>query len=506
MVRTRVAIVGAGVAGLSAAAVLSRHCDVTVFERAPEPGGKIKQVPIGNAQIDSGPTVFTLRRVFEEIFEKAGARFDEHIKLQRLETLARHAWTDGSRLDLFSDKERSAEAIASFASQKDAEQFLKFTDKAKRIFETLSEPFLRNPSPSFFSLIARRSPVSLLGVDPYSTLWQSLTRQFTDPRLRQLFARYATYCGSSPFEAPATLALIAHVEQEGVWAIEGGMQTIARALETVAKDNGAQFVYNMHIDAVASAGPSVRGVTPALGPAVDADVVILNADAAAIDGGLFGPAPAAAVALPADATRTQSAITWCMPAQARGFDLSVHNIFFSDDYESEFNAVFGDEAVPPSPTTYVFAPARAADDPQAAGPGPRKGDDNRDGEFEPLFCLVNAPAVGDRREFDKQEIERCETNMLNQLRRCGLTLKINPAHRTVTTPRDFERRFPGSGGALFGMANHGWRASFRRPSIRTRMKGLYLAGGSAHPGSGVPMAALSGAMAASCIMKDCGLT
>ncbi len=502
MTRTRVAIVGAGVAGLSAAAVLSRHCDVTVLERANEPGGKIKQVAVGNSPVDSGPTVFTLRHLFEEIFAAAGAEFDNHVKLRKLETLARHAWPDGGKLDLFADKERSAEAIAAFASRRDADQFLNFTEKAKRIFETLSDPFLRNPAPSLLSLIARRSPAALLGIDPYTTLWRSLTRQFSDPRLRQLFARYATYCGSSPFEAPATLMLIAHVEQQGVWAVDGGMQTIAKALETVAKQNGAEFIYDTHVDAVASSAAAVSGVATALGASVEADVVILNADAAAVGAGHFGPAAAAAITLPGDATRTQSAMTWCMAAQATGFDLSVHNVFFSDDYEREFKAVFDDEAVPDAPTTYLFAPERAAS--RFDADDPRRESATR--EFEPLFCLVNAPSVGDRRDFDKQEIERCETNMLSQLRRCGLTLTLNPAQKTVTTPKDFAQRFPGSGGALFGMANHGWRASFRRPSIRTRMKGLYLAGGSAHPGSGVPMAALSGAMAARCIMKDCGLT
>ena len=490
MRKTRVAIVGAGVAGLSAAALLSRKCDVTVLERADAPGGKIRQVQIGNEAIDSGPTVFTMREVFEDIFARAGADLYERITMRKLTTLARHVWTDGSRLDLFADLDRSAREIARFASERDARQFRAFAEKGRRIYETLLDPFMKSPRPSMASLLLKRSPVSLLGIDPYASLWRSLCKRFADPRLRQLFARYATYCGSSPFEAPATLMLIAHVEQKGVWTIDGGMQSLANALETVAIENGASFSYDAHVDRI----ENDRTVYLADGGRIDADVVIVNADVAAVSKGLLGGDAARAIGSAATRVRSQSAMTWCMRGAVSGLDLSVHNVFFSDDYEAEFDAVFRREALPEAPTTYLFAPERD----QHVQP-------IVDGAAERLFFLTNAPAVGDRRTFTEREIKGCETRMLTHLRRCGLTVEPQPETTVATTPNDFERRFPGTGGALFGAANHGWRASFQRPSIRTRMKGLYLAGGSAHPGSGVPMAALSGAMAANCIMKDCGL-
>ncbi|MEL7486001.1 MAG: 1-hydroxycarotenoid 3,4-desaturase CrtD [Pseudomonadota bacterium] len=499
MSKPRIAIVGAGVAGLCAAALLSRRCTVTVYERAERSGGKIRQLPVGNSAIDSGPTVFTMRGVFEDIFRRAGTELDACLSLHKLETLARHIWRGGATLDLFADKEKTAHAIAAFSSERDAAQYLKFTEKAKRVFDTLQKPFLENATPSLLALMTRRNPLSLMGIDPYSSYWSSLTKRFEDPRLRQLFARYATYCGSSPFEAPATLMLIAHVEQQGVWALEGGMQSLADALETVAKANGARFVYDAEIATVDADGRSATGVSIIDGRRVEADAVIINADMQAVGAGFFGGEAARAVRPPKGAQRSQSALTWCLSAEARGVDLSVHNVFFSDDYQDEFDAVFNRNTFPKTPTTYLFAPDRDAngrDAPLAA----------RAAAPERMFILTNAPAIGDRRRITDKEIEECEARTLAHLQACGLTLAIDPALKTATTPTDFAHRFPGTGGALFGSANHHWRDSFRRPSSRTRMNGLYLAGGSVHPGSGVPMAALSGATAANCVMADYGLT
>ncbi|MEM8772468.1 MAG: 1-hydroxycarotenoid 3,4-desaturase CrtD [Pseudomonadota bacterium] len=485
----RVAVIGAGAGGLSAAALLARDFDVSVFERAGAPGGKIRQINVSGGLIDAGPTVFTMRWVFDEIFEATGKAFSDSVRLTKLDVIARHFWRDGAQLDLYADEMRSADAIGDFSGAEDARNYLAFCERTRRIYETLRDPFMRAPKPGFASLMRQRNPFALLRVNPFQSLWGALAKQFREPRLRQLFGRYATYCGCSPFAAPATLMLIAHVEQDGVWIAEGGMQAVANALAGAASAHGARFRYGTHVEKILTHGDKVAGVALANGETVEADIVVFNGDPGAVADGLLGAEAHGAAYLHRDGALSQSAVTWTMRAKRAGLDLSVHNVFFSDDYEAEFDAVFKDRRAPDIPTTYIFAPDRLSD--------------NARGDTERLFCLINAPPVVETVAYGERELKQCHENMSQHLKTCGLTLKPKPGTVTATSPADFAVMFPGSRGALYGMANHGWRASFQRPGVKTRLKGLYLAGGGVHPGPGVPMAALSGKAAAEAIKADC---
>ncbi|MEM0985793.1 MAG: 1-hydroxycarotenoid 3,4-desaturase CrtD [Pseudomonadota bacterium] len=487
----RIAIIGAGMGGLSAAAILARQARVTVFERADGPGGKIRQNEAGAHRIDSGPTVFTMRWALENVFEAAGARMDEHLVLEPQETLARHYWPDGTTLDLFADTGRSAEEITRVFSRQEGDRYRAFCERAQRVFETLKGPFIEADRPSFLGLMSQRSPLALLETAPFSTLWSYLSSAFSEPKLQQLFGRYATYCGASPFAAPATLMLVAHVEQAGVWSLEGGMQALPTALETVAKQNGAAVNYGADVTEIIETDGAVRGVRVD-GRVQPFDTVVMNGDVAALRSGNMGQTGSAAVPRTSPPARSQSAMTWTGLARPTGKPLSYHTVCFSDDYGAEFDAVFKQRTVPLAPTVYLCAPDRASGR-QPDGP-------------ERIFCLINAPANGDTRAYSPEEIDQCHKRMERALERCGIALKLLPETVTAITPETFADRFPQTGGALYGMASHGWRASFQRPGIRTRLKGLYLAGGSVHPGPGVPMAALSGRAAATAILKDYGLT
>ena len=496
-----VIVVGAGVGGLSAAVALAAQGRaVQVIERDAAPGGKLRPVPVGGLALDAGPTVMTMRDVFDGLFALAGERLDDHLRLTPLHTLARHAWPDGSRFDLFADRAATVDAIGRLAGARAAQQYAAFCVRSRQIFETLDGPYLRDTRPNPLSLslrCARRGLghwLGLMRISPFETLWRALGRQFDDARLRQLFARYATYGGSSPLAAPATLMLIAHVEQAGVWSVEGGMYRLADALAALARRLGVtircgQGVARLDVERGRVSGVWLEG--DAREPEwLPASAVIFNGDSAALPAGLLGPAVDNAVPVRPAAGRSLSALTWNLLTPARGFPLLRHTVFFSSDYPREFQELFGQRRLPTEPTVYVCAQDRG-DTAPADGGAPER-----------LLCLVNAPACGDAGAPADDEIEACESRTFAHLARLGLQLAPASPGRLRHAPADWARRFPATGGALYGQATHGWRASFSRPASACRVPGLYLAGGSAHPGAGVPMAALSGLLAARQCMSD----
>ncbi len=191
--------------------------------------------------MDSGPTVLTMKWVFDELFASAGARFEDRVGLHQAEVLARHAWSETERLDLFSDSARTADAIGDFAGAGAAHGFLAFRRRTAEVYRTLENSFIRAARPTPLGLVLTGGLAGLLRAKPFETLWSELGSFFEDPRLRQLFGRYATYCGSSPFLAPATLMLVAHVELEGVWRVNGGMQRLPEAMARLAAEKGVRF-------------------------------------------------------------------------------------------------------------------------------------------------------------------------------------------------------------------------------------------------------------------------
>lgn len=484
MSRQRTVIIGAGMGGLTAAVRLaSAGEDVLVLERAAAPGGKMRRLMIGPHGIDGGPTVLTMRWVFEQLFAGAGASLQDHVTLEPLAILARHGWSATERLDLHADLAASADAIGDFAGAQEAKRFLAFSAEARRIYNTLEKPFIRSQRPNPITLATAnglKGMADMARINPFETMWKGLGRHFKDARLRQLFGRYATYCGSSPFLAPATLMLVAHVEQAGVWTVKGGMHELALALAALASRKGAEVRYGQQVTEIVSDGGRVSAVRTAE-EEIPCDAVIVNADASAVGAGLFGAKAARAVKPVAARDRSLAAITWATVAETKGFPLARHNVFFSRDYAQEFREL--SIGYPLEPTVYICAQDREG---HTQGP-------------ERMLILVNSPANGDHAPQDRHAVEQA---MRRKLDHCGLEVNWATAQSTVTDPKRFGELFPATGGALYGRASHGWMASFQRPGAKTRIQGLYLAGGSVHPGPGVPMAALSGQLAAGSLMAS----
>ncbi|MEI7784341.1 MAG: 1-hydroxycarotenoid 3,4-desaturase CrtD [Betaproteobacteria bacterium] len=493
----RVVVIGAGMAGLVSALQLAHQgLDVTVLESSDSPGGKIRQPIVDGAAIDSGPTVFTMRWVFDEILASVGTQLESELHITALSVLARHFWADGSALDLYADSRQSMDAVGRFAGAAEARRFEGFCQTAREVYRALEGPFIRGSSPTLMGLggaLGARGLATLARIGPMRSLWDSLGHHFHDRRLRQLFARYATYCGSSPWLAPATLMLIAQVELDGVWSVQGGMHELARCLARLAQARGARLRYGCRCERIEISQGRVSAVLTAAGERLPADSVVFNGDMAALRTGLLGPElrKAAPAKVP---QRSLSALTWSIHAPTQGPELDRHNVFFQNDYASEFEDIFSANRLPRRPTVYVCAQDRGT------GPSPQGP--------ERLLCLVNAPAYGDQTPSAQtdEELLQCQTHSFDLMRRCGLSIEAQPHQILRTTPQDFHRMFPATGGALYGQATHGWMSAFARPGANSPVPGLYLAGGSVHPGPGVPMAALSGRLAAAALMASPALT
>ena len=493
MAKRSVLIIGAGMGGLAAAIDLSANgFTVTVLDRAEAPGGKARAVTVGGSAVDAGPTVFTMRWVFERLFEDAGADLAAFVRSAPLDVLARHAWRQGGALDLYADIDRSAEAIAAFAGSKEAEGYRAFCRDSAEIYDILLPTFICNQRPSVFELSRR---IGLFGAGlwklrPYSTLWSSLGRYFADPRLRQLFGRYATYCGSSPMHAPATLALVAHVERQGVWAIDGGMRALVQAMRKLAAARGVTFHHGCDVTGIAAKADRATGVRLRDGTVFEADAIVFSGDAQALNTALQVDAPRRVVAAYPPRDRSLSAVTWCIKGRVSGFPLDLHNVFFDTDYPGEFRAIFKRRTISDRPTVYICAQDR----------GPLATADA--GGVERLLIIVNAPADGDRAPIAADDRRALQRRIVDFLSQCGLEIAFDDDNIAMTTPSEFELLFPATGGALYGRATHGPFASFARPGAATPLAGLYLAGGSVHPGPGVPMSAISGRLAAARLMAD----
>lgn len=489
----KILIVGAGIGGLTAALELShRGLDVTVLEKNQHPGGKIRQINIDGALIDSGPTVFTMRWIFEKLFADCDENFASEFELEALDILARHSWGDAP-LDLYADTQKSADAIAQFSSPQQAKLFLEFCKMAKKVYGALKDPFIQSPRPNMFGMMSAlglQKSKTLLDIGPFSTLWSSLERYFPDPRLHQLFGRYATYCGSSPYLAPATLMLIAEVEMEGVWSIKGGMAKIPEVIARLAQKKGCRIQYGAEVKSFEFSGSKVSGVQLSSGEALACDYLIFNGDINALQKGFLGPQANTAIPKSLKQTDSLSAVTWSMRVKASGFPLVRHNVFFNQPYQSEFTDIFQKKKLPTNPTVYICAQDRT----DLA---------INHNDHERLLCLVNAPANGDSQSYDDEELERCEQKAFSLMSQYGLQLQ--DAQITRTSPQEFAKLFPGRGGALYGQATHGWMSSFQRLGSQSQISNLLLTGGSTHPGPGVPMAAMSGRLAAATLMDRLGL-
>ncbi|MEM9269432.1 MAG: FAD-dependent oxidoreductase, partial [Pseudomonadota bacterium] len=338
-----VVIIGAGLGGLATALRLAvQGIPVEVFERAAAPGGKMRTLPTAAGPVDAGPTVFTMRWVFDALFAAAGTKLDEHLTLTQDALIARHYWPDGACLDLHADPEASRAAIRTFAGPKGLKDYDLFCSRTQALMEAFDGPVIRSAAPDPLAILRATLGPGRKAL-PFLTPWAALARvlkdSFSDPRLAQLFGRYATYVGGDPKLSPAVLGLIWQSEAAGVWSIDGGLHPLARTIARLAEEAGARFHYNAHVDRIDVENGTVAGVALKDGTHVRTSQVVFNGDPQALARGLLGPGPRSAVRPSGHKDRSLSAHVWSFAAKPQGVPLAHHTVFFGQDPRSEFDPI-----------------------------------------------------------------------------------------------------------------------------------------------------------------------
>jgi phytoene desaturase len=489
---SRVVVVGAGLGGLAAAARLAALGHrVTVCEAADRTGGKlgleIVDVPgTGTFRFDTGPSLVTLPHVFRDLFEATGG-WPADLELTALEPGTRYRFADGSGFDASSDLDEHCRRLDAGLGPGAGDDWRAFTARAARVWQASRRPFLEQAlsGPGAVARLALTQPRDIAAIAPHRSLRWLGRQHLRDPRLRTVLDRYATYTGSDPRRAPAALAAVAYAEQAyGSWYVPGGLSRLGDAVRDRAVERGATVRLGARVVEITTSGSRADGVRLADGERLPADVVVANADAAHVYGSLVR-SPGAARRL-ARATPSLSGFVLLLAVRGRTPGLAHHNVLFPADYDAEFDAVFGDPAVPvPDPTLYVSAP----DDPAVRPDG-----------TEAWFVLVNAPRHGTGRgAVDWRAPGRAQAHaarLLDLLAARGLPVRDRVLASRVLSPADLEQRTGAVGGAIYGTSSNGPAAAFVRPANRSPVPGLFLVGGSSHPGGGLPLVVLSGQIVA----------
>ena len=481
-----VAIVGAGLGGLASAALLAKVGNrVTVFEQAGHAGGKAASLQLGEYRFDTGPSLLTLPEFFRTFFARLGKDMRDYLEPVPLSPLCVYDFADGTRLSSYSDRVRFAAELKMTGAATEAE-LAAYLDKSAQMWDLAGELFLTRSLHEPATYASRAGVKAILNaarLSPFRSLHEANARAFADPRAVQLFDRYATYNGSSPFLTPATMRIIPHVEYAyGGYALQGGIVALPRALERVAREMGVEFRLGARVERIVVEGGRCRGIEVG-GGFQPFDLVVSNADVLSTYRTLLREpqAPEARRYKRLEASSSGLVFLWGV---ARRFPrMHVHNIFFSGDYRDEFDAIFRRLDMPEQPTVYVNITSKVT-----------PGDAPPDGEN--WFVLLNAPKAAGQ---DWPALAaRAKTAVLARVSRAlGCDIESLIREEKILAPPDIERDTGSTCGSLYGIASHTPLSAFlRHPNRSRRIRGLYFAGGSAHPGGGMPLALLSGILAA----------
>ncbi|MCA1640220.1 MAG: FAD-dependent oxidoreductase, partial [Acidobacteria bacterium] len=404
---------------------------VTILEKNETVGGKVNLLEADGYKFDTGASLLTMRHILEELFTFAERRIEDYLETVSLEPICRYFWTDSTIFDASTDLQKTETEIEKIEPG-DAKNFQRFLNDSRHKYRIAEKTFLAHSLNDLLRLLHPKFFRDLIAISSLKTLDAHNKKYFQSTKMRQLFNRFATYNGSSPFETPATFALIPFVEFGlGAWYVKGGMYEIPKALEKLARELGTEIKTNCAVEKILIERGKAAGV------------------------------------------------------KKQFPQLAHHNIFFSDDYKAEFDAIFKQLRPAANPTVYVCVSSRT-DKTQS----PK--------ECENLFVLINAPYTSSKTNW---QIEA--DSIVKKLEDFGLeNLEKSIEFEQIITPEDFEKKYATNKGSIYGVSSNGIFSAFLRPPNQSKdVKNLYFVGGATHPGGGIPLVLLSGKMASELISK-----
>jgi phytoene desaturase len=484
-------IIGGGIAGLSAAIRLqvAGH-QVAIYEKNHLLGGKMYQIKQDGFRFDTGPSVITMRHVFEDLFRAAGSNLEDYLQLEPVEPMTRYFYPDGFVLDATGDLQQMTRQIEAI-DKNDLEGYLAYLAYAAEIHRVTGEVFIydKPPTPASFAKV----PIwDWRKADPFRTMSEAINSFVKSSKLRQLLGRFATYVGGSPYLAPATLNVIADVELNGgVWYPRGGIYQIAIALEKLALERGVEISTGRGVQQIIVKQGKAVGVLLDDGEEVAARLVLSNVDVAMTYQKLLSESSILQSRIERMSSYEPSCSGFIMLLGIEGNHeaLAHHNILFSSDYEVEFEAIFKHGLPSNDPTIYIAITSKTDADHAPKG-------------CENWFVMVNTPAIN--KHYDWAAYRQAYRDLvLKNLAERGFDIREKIRSETILTPMELEQMSGAWKGALYGPSANNRFAVFLRPHNRSKdVEGLYFAGGTTHPGGGVPMVMLSGKVAAKMILED----
>ena len=472
-------VIGSGVGGLATAVRLARRgYKVKVFEANASYGGKATKIEKGGFFWGFGPSLFTLPELLDELFILCGRKPEDYYKYHKLDPICNYFFADGTRLSAYADRDKFAAEIEAKTGEP-ADHVISHLDKISRVYHLTKDIFLFKSVHKVGTYLNLKPLQALFRIKDIgiSTNMNKVNQQtFNDPRVVQLFNRYATYNGSDPYIAPSTLNVIAHPEyNQGGYFLDGGMPDLSRSLYQLATELGAEFIFDTPVEKIVVKNKTAVGVL-ANGKIHSADIVVCNMDVVYAYNKLMPEQKAPRRIL--DQPKSTSAIIFYWGIKKTFPELDLHNIFFSGDYPQEFHYLTEKKLIYHDPTVYVFISKKYQD---------RHAPDGQ----ENWFTLINVPHNAGQ-NWDELVAE-ARKNIINKLNK-SLGVDIEPliVCETINYPKSIETQTLSYLGSLYGNASNNKYAAFlRHPNFSSKIKNLYFCGGSVHPGGGVPLCLLS---------------
>jgi phytoene desaturase len=491
MGKKRIAIIGAGLGGLSAAIRLANAgFEVDVFEQNDHVGGKAGSINLNGFRFDTGPSLLTMPHVLEELFRESNEKLEDYIQLQRLDTICKYFYSDGTIVNAYSDLNLFGEEIEKNTIDNRL-NLKKYFEYSKKIYELTADLFLyKSPQQlsTYLSAKALKTLFQIKSIDPFRTVHQANSDLFKDKNLVQLFDRYATYNGSNPYLAPATLNIIPHVEYTmGSFIPKNGIYSISKVLKSLAEKKGVKFHLNSKIDKIEINNQTVKGVV-INGKCLSFDIIISNVDVLTTYQNLIPDHSEKIIEKFSRHDISTSAIVFYWGVKGKHDKLEIHNILFSEDYNKEFDDIFTNKKLHDDPTIYVYVSSKYNPSDAPA-------------ECENWFAMINTPQINGQ-NWD-EEVKRFRNIILDKIKKTlSIDLTNNIITENVLSPPKLEKQTGSYRGSIYGISSNDRFAAFlRHPNFSRKISSLYFCGGSVHPGGGIPLVILSGRITADLIRK-----